>query len=157
MTTDCSLNYKFNAWKFKAQTWGENVVYRNCFWHSEQFLYTTCSPHVLQKEELLTKIYLYLESLQKHPKIKTYLTFIESLGISKRVRERAGDDSPIIKVISNDEMQEWMREAKEGGKAVFFLNATGPIFSLLFLVITRTYLGTSINLFVLSSKGNFKR
>ena len=23
------------------------------------FLYTTCSPHVLQKEELLTKIYLY--------------------------------------------------------------------------------------------------
>ena len=25
----------------------------------EQFLNTTCSPHVLQKEELLTKIYLY--------------------------------------------------------------------------------------------------
>jgi hypothetical protein len=23
-------------------------------------LYTTCSPHVLQKEELLTKIYLYV-------------------------------------------------------------------------------------------------
>ena len=59
MTTDCSLNYKFNTWKFQAQTWGEHVVYRNCFWHSEQFLYTTYSPHVLQKEELLTKIYLY--------------------------------------------------------------------------------------------------
>ena len=59
MTTDCSLNYKFNTWKFQAQTWGEHDVYRNCFWHSEQFLYTTCSPHVLQKEELLTKIYLY--------------------------------------------------------------------------------------------------
>ena len=59
MTTDCSLNYKFNTWKFQAQTWGEHVVYRNHFWHSEQFLYTTCSPHVLQKEELLTKIYLY--------------------------------------------------------------------------------------------------
>ena len=58
MTTDCSLNFKFNTWKFQAQTWGEHVVYRNCFWHSEQFLYTTCSPHVLQKEELLTKIYL---------------------------------------------------------------------------------------------------
>ena len=28
---------------------GEHVVYRNCFWHSEQFMYTTCSPHVLQK------------------------------------------------------------------------------------------------------------
>ena len=60
MTTDCSLNYKCNTWKFQAQTWGEHVVYRNCFWHSEQFLYTTCSPHVLQKEELLTKIYLYI-------------------------------------------------------------------------------------------------
>ena len=62
MTTDCSLNYKFNTWKFQAQTWGEHVVYRNCFWNSEQFLYTTCSPHVLQKEELLTKVYLYSES-----------------------------------------------------------------------------------------------
>ena len=58
MTTECSLNYKFNTWKFKAQTWREHVMYRNCFWHSAQFLYT-CSPHVLQKEELLTKIYLY--------------------------------------------------------------------------------------------------
>ena len=60
MTTDCSLNYKFNTWKFQVQTWGEHVMCSNCFWHSEQFLYTTCSPHVLQKEELLTKIYLYL-------------------------------------------------------------------------------------------------
>ena len=31
----------------------------NCFGHSEQFLYTTCYPHGLQKKELLTKIYLY--------------------------------------------------------------------------------------------------
>ena len=38
MTTGCSMNYKFNTWKFQAQTWGEHVVYRNCFWHSEQFL-----------------------------------------------------------------------------------------------------------------------
>ena len=45
--------------ELQAQTWGEHVVYRNGFWHSEQFLYTTCSPHVLQKEKLLTKIYLY--------------------------------------------------------------------------------------------------
>ena len=58
MKADCSLNYKFNTWKFQAQTWGEHVVCRNCFWHSEQFLNTACSPHVLQKEELLTKIYL---------------------------------------------------------------------------------------------------
>ena len=62
MTTDCSLNYKINTWKFQAQTKGEHVLYRNCFWHSEQFLYTTCSPHVLQKEELLIKIYLYIGS-----------------------------------------------------------------------------------------------
>ena len=46
MTTDCSLNYKFNTWKVQAQTRGEQVVYRNCFWHSEQFLYTTCSELV---------------------------------------------------------------------------------------------------------------
>ena len=62
MTTDFSLNHKFNTWKLQTQTWGEHVVYRNCFWHSEQFLYTTCSPHVLQKEELLTKIYLYFKT-----------------------------------------------------------------------------------------------
>ena len=37
MTTDCSMNYKFNTWKFQAQTWAEHVVYRNCFWHSEDF------------------------------------------------------------------------------------------------------------------------
>ena len=42
----------------KIPTLGGHVVYRNCFWHLEQFLYT-CSPHVLQKEKLLTKIYLY--------------------------------------------------------------------------------------------------
>ena len=65
MSTDCLLNYKFNTWKFQAQTWGEHVVYRNCFWHSEQFLYTTCSPHVLQKEELLTKICLHKQLLLK--------------------------------------------------------------------------------------------
>ena len=37
MTTDCLLNYKFNTWKFQDQTWGEHVVYRNCFWLSENF------------------------------------------------------------------------------------------------------------------------
>ena len=50
--------FKITVW---AQTFGEHFfLYRNCFWHSEQFLCTTCSPRVLQKEELLTKIYLYL-------------------------------------------------------------------------------------------------
>ena len=44
MTTDCWLNYNFNTWKFQARTWGDHVVYRNCFRHSEQFLYITCSP-----------------------------------------------------------------------------------------------------------------
>ena len=54
MMKDCSLNSKFNAWKFQAQTWGE-LMYRNCFWHSEQFLHTTCSPHVLQKRRASDK------------------------------------------------------------------------------------------------------
>ena len=27
MTTDCSLNYKFNTWTLQAQTWGEHVEY----------------------------------------------------------------------------------------------------------------------------------
>ena len=31
--TDCSLNCKFNTWKFQAQTWGEHVVYRNFTQH----------------------------------------------------------------------------------------------------------------------------
>ena len=42
MTTYCSLNYKFNTWKFQTQTEGGHVVYRNCFWHSEIF----CTQHV---------------------------------------------------------------------------------------------------------------
>ena len=33
-------------------------VTTDCSLNSEQFLYMTCSPHVLQKEELLTQIYL---------------------------------------------------------------------------------------------------
>ena len=55
--------------KIPSSEHGENVVYRNCFWHSEQFLYTTCSPHILQTEELLTKIYLY-----KDEKVLDYLS-----------------------------------------------------------------------------------
>ena len=34
-------------------------MYKTCSECQKHFLYTTCSPHVLQKEELLTKIYLY--------------------------------------------------------------------------------------------------
>ena len=46
MTTDWSLNYKFNTLNFKAQTWWEHVVYRNCFWHSEHFfLHNMISPY----------------------------------------------------------------------------------------------------------------
>ena len=45
MTINCSLNYKFNAWKFQAQTWGEHVVYRNCFWHFKKvFVHNMFSP-----------------------------------------------------------------------------------------------------------------
>ena len=58
-TVDCSLNYKFNT--FWLLISGDNVLCTEIvLWHSEQFLYTTCSPYVVQKEELLTKIYLYV-------------------------------------------------------------------------------------------------
>ena len=42
MMTDFSLNYKFNTWKFQAQTWGEHVVYKFFSECQKQFLYTTC-------------------------------------------------------------------------------------------------------------------
>ena len=50
MTTDCSLNYKFNKWKFQAQNMGktrgeheENMLctqigFLFLFWHSEQLM-----------------------------------------------------------------------------------------------------------------------
>ena len=41
----------------------------------EQILYTTCSPHVLQKEELMTKIYLYQENTTKTKKPSWHLFF----------------------------------------------------------------------------------
>ena len=49
----CSLIYQFSTWKLQAQymetTSSEHVVYINCFlfWHSEQFMYTTCSELVI--------------------------------------------------------------------------------------------------------------
>ena len=55
MRTDCSIHENS---KLKPEE-KMFIAYRNCFWHSEQFLYTACSPHVLKKGELLTKIYLY--------------------------------------------------------------------------------------------------
>ena len=46
--------------KIPSSNLGRTCCIQKFIWHSEQFLYTTCSPHALQKEELLTKIYLYL-------------------------------------------------------------------------------------------------
>ena len=45
MTTDCSLNYEFSTWKLQAQ----NMLWTHffLFWHSEQFMYTTCSELVI--------------------------------------------------------------------------------------------------------------
>ena len=63
----------------KLRTWREHVVYTNCFWNSEQFLYTACSPHVLQKEELLTKICIF-NSPKKWTKNQIY-----SYGTSSRI------------------------------------------------------------------------
>ena len=35
MTTDCSLNYKFNTWKFLAQNMGRTCCVQKLFWMSE--------------------------------------------------------------------------------------------------------------------------
>ena len=59
MTTDCSLTYKFNTWKFLAQTWKE---------------------HVWQKEELLTKIYLY----DSQNKEEEFVAFLENMNFIKK-------------------------------------------------------------------------
>ena len=42
MATDCFLNCEFST--YVKITSSEHVAYRNCFWHSGEFLYTTCSP-----------------------------------------------------------------------------------------------------------------
>ena len=44
MITSKSLS---EALMYFCRTWGENVVYINCSECRKQFLYTTCSPHVL--------------------------------------------------------------------------------------------------------------
>ena len=65
----------------KIRTRREHVLYRNCLWHSEQFLYTTCSPHVLQKEELwqrFTCIYI-LPSIQMG--LQTFEIFFMALKV----------------------------------------------------------------------------
>ena len=56
-----------NTWKFQAQSWGEHVVYRNCCWYSEQFLYTTCSPHVLQKKSFWQRFTCNINFWSKEP------------------------------------------------------------------------------------------
>ena len=48
MTKDCSLNYKFSTWKLQAQYMlCAQITFLFMFWHSEQFMYTTCSELVV--------------------------------------------------------------------------------------------------------------
>ena len=61
------------------------------FLHLGQFLYTTCSPHVLQKEELLAKIYLYLAELIIRQERLTKLA----------VCRGEGTISPLLKILAN--------------------------------------------------------
>ena len=49
------IEFQVQYMKIPSSKLGEHVVYRSYFWHSEQFLYKTGSPHVLQKEKLQTK------------------------------------------------------------------------------------------------------
>ena len=56
MTTDFSLNYAFSTWKFQAQNMLRTCCVHKLFWMSKQktnkkqFVYTTCSQHVLRLE-----------------------------------------------------------------------------------------------------------
>ena len=59
--------------KILSSNLGRTCCVQNCFWHSEQFLYSTCSPYVLKKEELLTKIYLYKQKVFSKLKFWTVL------------------------------------------------------------------------------------
>ena len=43
MTKDCSLIYHFSTWKLQAQNMLCTQIVFVLFWHSEQFMYTTCS------------------------------------------------------------------------------------------------------------------
>ena len=57
MTTDCSLNYKFKS--------GENMLCTEIVPGIQKIFCTQhVLPHGLQKEELLTKIYLYILCLK---------------------------------------------------------------------------------------------
>ena len=42
MTTDCSLNYMFNTWKFQAQNMGTTCCVQKLFWMSKQKQKTIC-------------------------------------------------------------------------------------------------------------------
>ena len=48
LTKDCSLNYEFSTWKLQAQNMlCTQIVFLFLYWHSEQFMYTTCSELVV--------------------------------------------------------------------------------------------------------------
>ena len=48
--TDCSFDYKFNTWKFQAQTWGEHVVYRLFLTLRTIFVHNMFSPCFAKKK-----------------------------------------------------------------------------------------------------------
>ena len=50
--------------KIPSSNLGEHVVYRNCFWHSEQFLYTTCSAkrRASDKDIPVLQFWVYVNS-----------------------------------------------------------------------------------------------
>ena len=73
------------------RTWGEHVVYKNCFlflfWHSEQFMYTTCSELVVfmywtgkSMNNLLSYCGLVdarISASEKDLPVSTFLSFLE--------------------------------------------------------------------------------
>ena len=64
MTTYCSLNYKFNTWKFQAQNMGRTccvqkliLTFRTIYVHN---MFSPCSTKIRS----LTKIYLYRQEIR---------------------------------------------------------------------------------------------
>ena len=79
----CSLNYKFSTWKLQALNMlCTQIDFLVFYWHSEQFMYTTCSElgiFMYWTRKLLKKIYLYHQGLRsKICKLKKWFCTVRS-------------------------------------------------------------------------------
>ena len=64
MTTDCSLNYKFNTWKFHAQNMGENMMCTEIVFEIQN---NFCTQHVPPRFKLGIFMYWTCNSMNNLP------------------------------------------------------------------------------------------